>query len=210
MKISQTSYSLRRKRNRLLLWAAIASIDLLGLLYLGGCQSSSPPPEINIQVNRVVSGHTIEWIDRSQSAPVIQTGRLIGIDAPDLAQEPWGKQAKQRLEELVISSPRTPTDGIREHSLRVQIDGEKPDRFGRKFIYLWKDRELINEQLVREGLVLADTRSLGSDTGRSPERLKYSSKLIQASQYARLMGQGIWNPDLPMRTLPADFRREQR
>jgi micrococcal nuclease len=89
-----------------------------------------------------------------------------------------------------------------EHHLRVESNTENPDRFGRKFIYLWKDGELVNEQLVKEGYVLANLRS--------SHPYKNSTSLSNASQYARLMGKGVWNPDRPLRTLPADFRREQR
>lgn len=171
----------------------------LGLLFLGGCQSSAPPQSPSVRVNRAMSGQSIEWVDRSQSPAVIYTGRLIGIDAPDLGQEPWGKQAQQRLQELVTNTDRS--------RLWVEVDRETPDRFGRKFIYLWKDGTLINEQLVREGMVLPDTRSLSSNG--SGNRQKYTSRLMAASQYARLMGVGIWNPDRPLRTLPSDFRRDR-
>jgi micrococcal nuclease len=177
------------------------AIGTTGLLFLAGCKSS-PPSTSSIQVHRVISGQSIEWIDRSEPDPVVQTGRLIGIDAPDLAQEPWGKQAQQRLEALLKIETKS--------HLRVEVDRSNPDRFGRKFIYLWKDGGSINEQLVREGLVLADPRHRGSKAASSTDWQQYSTRLIDASQYARLTGKGIWNPDLPLRTLPADFRREQR
>ena len=36
---------------------------------------------------------------------------------------------------------------------------------------------------------------------------KYRDRFSRGSQYARLMGQGIWNPNRPMRMSPAEFRK---
>ena len=120
------------------------------MLSLTSCQSK-PVTYPKVQISRVISGQSIEWVDRSQTPPIIQQGRLIGIDAPALKQEPWGKQAKQRLEELITSVGK---DGI-----GIEIEGALPDQYGRKFVYLWRDDRLLNEQLLREGLVLASLRT---------------------------------------------------
>lgn len=172
---------------------------MVGLFLLAGCQSSPHYPKV--QISRVTSGQSIEWIDRSQQPPVIQQGRLMGIDAPDLAQDPWGKQAKQRLESVI---------GIPEQaSVSIEIDETMEiDRFGRKFVYLWKDGRSINEQLLREGLVLASMRS--ASAGNNAGGAKYRDRFMRSGQYARLMGRGIWNPDRPMRMSPAEFRKEER
>jgi micrococcal nuclease len=176
-------------------------IPIWGLVWLTSCQAS-PPQYPTVQISRVISGQSVEWIDKSQQPPVIQQGRLIGIDAPDLAQEPWGKQAKQRLEEL-IGTPGKNTANIEFEDVAAA------DKYGRKFVYLWKDGLLVNEQLVREGYVLASMRAANS-ASINPSGTKYRDRSIAASQYARLMGQGIWNPDRPMRMSPSEFRKEEK
>lgn len=165
---------------------------------LVGCQS--PPPDYpTIEISRVISGQSVEWLDKSQQPPVIQQGRLAGIDAPDLRQAPWGEQAKRRLEELTRKSDRA--------TVSVEFDTTEPDKFGRKSIYLWQDGQLLNEQLVKDGYALARIRH--SNSANSPtNNSKYRERLIRGSQYARLSGQGIWNPDRPMRMSPAEFRQE--
>jgi micrococcal nuclease len=168
-----------------------------GLWLLTGCQSLPPTNYPPIEISRVISGQSIEWVDKSQQPPVIQQGRLAGVDAPDRGQDPWGTQAKQRLEELIGKSGQAPVS--------VEFEGAEPDKFGRRLVYLWQDGRLLNEQLVKEGYVLASIRS-PSSTSVS----KYRERLIRGSQYARLTGQGIWNPDLPMRMSPAEFRKEER
>ena len=171
---------------------------ILGLVLLAGCQAS-PPKYPTVQISRVTSGQSVEWIDNSQQPPVIQQGRLIGIDAPDPAQEPWGKQAKQRLEELIDISAKG--------SISIEFDDTAADKYGRKFVYLWKDGQLLNEQLLKDGYVLASMRT---PTGTNISGVKYRDRFIRGSQYARLMGEGIWNPEHPMRMSPSEFRKEER
>jgi micrococcal nuclease len=177
-------------------FCAIAS----ALILLTSCQSS-PPNYPTVQISRVISGHSIEWIDRSQQPPVIQQGRLIGIDAPALAQEPWGKQAKQRLEELVGTTGKD--------SVRIELDSTAADKYGRKFVYLWQDGRLLNELLLRDGCVLPSLRT-ASTTTTTTNGMKYRDRFDRSSQYARLMGRGIWNPDRPLRMSPAEFRKEEQ
>jgi micrococcal nuclease len=169
-----------------------------GILMLTGCQAS-PPKYPPVQISRVLSGQSVEWIDKSQQPPAIQQGRLIGIDAPDLGQEPWGRQAKQRLEELIASPSK---DGV-----SIEFDGTETDKYGRKFVYLWKDGKLINEQLLRDGRVLANMRTPSSPS-TNISGIKYRDRFLRGSQYARVMGEGIWNPAQPMRMSPSEFRKE--
>ncbi len=173
---------------------------LISGLLLAGCQAS-PPTYPTVQISRVISGQSVEWIDRSQQPPVIQQGRLTGIDAPDLAQDPWGKQAKQRLEELIGISAKD--------SVSIEFDHADADKYGRKYVYLWKDGRLLNEQLLKEGYVLANMRT-PSSSGANVSGAKYRERLIRGSQYARLMGSGIWHPEHPMRMSPSEFRKEER
>jgi micrococcal nuclease len=164
-----------------------------GLLAIAGCQQRAaivPSDAVTVQIQRVVNGQTIEWVDRSQEPPLLQQGRLSEIDAPDLRQEPWGKAAKQRLEAIIRE---------RDNSIEIVAD-PTPDRFGRKLVKLWDRGKSIDEQLIREGRVLPNYRS--TDT-------KTLDRAIAASQYARLMGEGIWDGSNPMRLPPSEFRREQ-
>ncbi len=171
-----------------------------GLVFLVGCQA--PPPKYPaVQISRVLSGQSVEWIDKSQQPPVIQQGRLVGIDAPDMGQEPWGKQAKQRLEELVST--------VGKDSVGIEFESPEADKYGRKFIYLWKDGQLLNEQLLKDGYVLVNMRT-PSSLGANVSGTKYRDRFLRGSQYARIMGAGIWNPSQPMRMSPSEFRKEER
>ena len=147
------------------------------LLLLASCQEQLPPQTQTVRVERVVSGQTLEVSDP-------ETGerdrvRLLGIQAPNAQQFPWGDAAKQRLQTLVGGE-----------MVRLETDMEPRDRFDRQLAYVWHDKQLINEVIVRDGYVLA--RSYFPNA-------KYEQRLDFAQQEARLLDRQIWNPDNPLR-----------
>ncbi|MDF5718957.1 MAG: thermonuclease family protein [Rhizonema sp. PD37] len=166
---------------------------LLCVLLLVACQPQNPLNEsrqLEVKVSQVVSGQALEVLGMPEQTTLVSQVRLLAIDAPDLQQRPWGDDAKLRLEELI--------GGQR---VILEFDLEEKDKFGRTLAYLWKDKVLLNEQLVKDGYALF--------VMRSPNH-KYDQRLERAQQWARLVGLGIWNPDQPMRLTPAEFRRQNR
>ncbi|MBD2383860.1 thermonuclease family protein [Cylindrospermum sp. FACHB-282] len=178
---------------RLGVWARNMAI-LACLLLLVSCQAKNQGAENQAQVKvaRVVSGQSLEVLGMAEQPNLISQVRLIGIDAPDVRQRPWGDEAKQLLETLI---------GNVEKPVVLEFDLEAQDKIGRTLAYVWKDKVLLNEELVKQGYALF--------VGRSPNH-KYDQRLERAQQWARLMGQGIWNTAKPMRLTPAQFRRMNR
>ena len=160
--------------------------SLLLPLLLQGCQSVTKPQGIEVKVARVVSGQTLEvtGIGDQQATRV----RLVGIDAPDLQQQPWGRAAKERLEAMIGGKP-----------VLLEFDLQDKDQSGRRLAYVWQDGVLLNEKLAAQGYVLS--------VPRDPNH-KYDQRLDRAQEWARLMGEGIWNPEKPMRWTPSEFRSQ--
>lgn len=173
-------------KNRVRRFYAVLCCTLL----LVGCQSANTPQGVEVKVARVVSGQSFEVTGIGEKPQLISRVRLVGIDAPDLQQQPWGVEAKQQLEKMIGGG-----------SVMLEFDVQDSDEFGRHLAYVWKDGVLLNEKLVAGGYVLS--------VPRSPNH-KYDQRLSRAQEAARLMGQGIWNPDQPMRLTPAEFRRQNR
>ena len=163
---------------------------LLLLLLLQGCQSATTPQGLEVKVTQVVSGQTLEVTGTGEQPAKATRVRLVGIDAPDLQQQPWGLRAKERLEAMIGGA-----------TVMLELDVQDLDSYGRRLAYVWKDGVLLNELLVAEGYVLS--------VPRSPNH-KYDQRLSRAQESARLMGQGIWNPEKPMRLTPAEFRHQNR
>ncbi|BBD66434.1 nuclease [Nostoc commune NIES-4072] len=162
------------------------------LLLLVSCQGKNQLPnnEAQVKVARVVSGQSLEVVGMAEQPNLISQVRLVGIDAPDLRQRPWGDAAKEQLENLI---------GGAEQSVTLEFDLETKDKIGRTLAYVWKNKVLLNEELVKQGNAMF--------VERSPNH-KYDQRLERAQQWARLMGQGIWNPEKPMHLTPAEFRRQ--
>ncbi|ALF54034.1 nuclease [Nostoc piscinale CENA21] len=160
------------------------------LLLLVSCQAKNQTADnqILVKVARVVSGQSLEVLGMGEQPNFASPVRLIGLDAPDLRQNPWGDEARQSLEKLI---------GGVEQSIKLEFDIENKDKLGRTLAYVWKDNQLLNEQIVKQGY--------GLFVGRSPNH-KYDQRLERAQQWARIMGKGIWNPKNPMRQTPAEFR----
>lgn len=165
-------------------------------LLLVGCQSNRSPNAITVQVQRIVSGHTIEVLDQTRQTRGGDRVRLIGIEAPDLRQHPWGAAAKARLEQIL--SEKTGQQLVLQPVILEPDVKPEQDSSGRWPAYVWHNDVLVNEQLVKEGYVLAASRAPNN---------KYDTRLARAQEYARIMGYGIWNPAQPMRLTPAEFRR---
>ena len=161
---------------------------LMACILLVSCQNLNQPSGKMTRVERVVSGQIIEIADRSAAVPVLEPIRLIGIQAPDIRQKPWGQEARIQLEKLTLGQ-----------EVSLEFDVQEKDRFNRLLAYVWLEGKLINEYMVKEGLALAEPDFPNT---------KYMERLINAQERARLMGLGIWNPGQPMRQTPAQFRRQ--
>lgn len=147
-------------------------------------------------MQRVVSGQTLEVLNPTQQSALIERVRLIGIEAPDIKQQPWGEAAKNHLEQVLTKAN---AQQLVLDTVFLEPDIQEKDSSGRWLAYVWHEGVLLNEQLVKEGYVLAAPRAPNS---------KYDSRFARAQEYARIMGYGIWNPDQPMRLTPAEFRRK--
>jgi micrococcal nuclease len=103
--------------------------------------------------------------------------RLVGIDAPEMGQQPWGRRAKEHLITIIRDSG---------WMVFVETDIVKHDKYDRLIAYLWtKQNKLINERMVRDGYAVLFTLS---------PNLKYADRLSQAERRARNEMKEIWGP----------------
>lgn len=70
-------------------------------LLLISCQKPEIPQGTIVKIGRTISGQTVEITSISDKIAILEQIRLIGIEVPDLKQQPWGEQAKQKLEQLI-------------------------------------------------------------------------------------------------------------
>ena len=228
-------YQLRARERRtlsLIFSLSVESRRLVGLvvlgswLFLNGCSflpnllnlptSGTHPvaPGYRVAVQQVLNGNTVEVIGleaigqspRADLQDQRVRVRLIGIDAPALAQTPWGEESKQYLQQILERSSSSPSPlPSSPHQTPVleflDLDTQERDQYDRFLGYLWRDQSLINEEIAREGQGLVNARF---------PNIRYESRLESAQQEARLLGVGIWNPDRPLRQSPAEFWQENK
>ncbi|HEX9020700.1 MAG TPA: thermonuclease family protein [Nitrospirota bacterium] len=165
----------------------IALVFTGGLLIFPGHRPSSAEPALHgARVLEVNDGDTVTLRFNWRNYRT----RLIGIDAPELDQAPWGRKAKDRLIELMNQT---------EWYVIVETDVEKRDKYGRLLAYLWtKRRELINERMILDGQAVLFT---------IPPNIKYVEKFTRAERRARQEKKGIWGPD-GLKERPEDYRRQ--
>jgi micrococcal nuclease len=125
--------------------------------------------------------------------------RLIGIDAPEFSQEPWGKIAKEHLRRLLGSPKRRGyLNPFGSSEVKIETDVEKRDRYGRLLAYVWtKDGKCVNVEMVRDGLALLYT---------VPPNVKYADILRDAQREAKEAERGIWRRGLE--ETPRQYRKE--
>ena len=107
--------------------------------------------------------------------------RLQGIDTPETVKEDtpvedWGPEATQYTRRFVQDAAGR---------VRIEIDGEAVDRYGRQLVFVWHEDRLLNEELVRQGLARAKLVY-----GYSEAKKK---RLRAAQADAETHGRGMWD-----------------
>ncbi len=115
--------------------------------------------------------------------------RLIGIDAPELGQQPWGEMAKRHLEDILFSSP----------SVVLEYDVDRRDKYGRLLAYVkTAGGKLVNAEMLRDGYAVLFT---------FPPNVKHVNEFTSAQRQARERKLGIWGKG-GLSQLPVDWRRQ--
>lgn len=115
--------------------------------------------------------------------------RLLGIDAPESSQEPWGPRAARYLESLVGGK-----------TVRVGTDVQTRDRYGRMLGYVYVGNTFVNLELVRQGYAMLYT---------SPPNVAHSEAFLAAQRQARDAGRNIWSPTDGLTETPYEYRHNK-
>jgi len=170
--------------------SVIAVLLLSGIFLLCGINWASPSNAGkgggNVQAEKIYDGDTIGAFVDGQ----FQKIRLLGIDAPEMEQRPWGGKAK----ECIASLLRTTASKV-----SLEYDLERRDKYGRVLAYVWtQDGKLINEELLKKGCAVLFT---------VPPNVKYAGRLHAAQKKARDLKAGIWG-EHGLQERPYVFRKE--
>jgi len=146
--------------------------------YLRQAAWQRPPGQLtsgDYRVQRVVDGDTL--LLKQDDLRI----RLQGIDTPETVKENvavqrWGPEASAYTKQFVATA-----NGL----VRLEIEGESLDRYGRHLAFIWHEGRLLNEELVSSGLARAKTNYDYSEPMK--QRLRQAQLEAQAAQ------RGIWS-----------------
>jgi micrococcal nuclease len=161
-------------------------IYLIASSLLSGQQTHAQPALQEARVIKVNDGDTITL----RMDGKIYRVRLIGFDAPEMGQEPWGLKAREHLRAMLKNSG---------WNVFVETDVEKYDKYNRLLIYVWtKDKTFINERMLADGYAVLVT---------FPPNTKYVDLFKKAQRFARENKSGIWGPD-GLKERPVEYKKK--
>ena len=132
-------------------------------------------------IARVVDGDTVTCSGG-------ETIRLLLIDAPEIAQGPFGPAAHAYLAALLPAGTR----------LRLELDVEERDRYGRVLAYLHlEDGRMVNRELTRQGYAVPLVYA---------PNVRHVELIRAASDSAEAEGRGLWSIPMFADCAPADYR----
>ena len=132
-------------------------------------------------VKRVFDGDTILLSNN-------QRIRLLGIDAFEWDQAPYGKIAKDFLAKLVLNK-----------EVCIETDVQGKDIYNRTLGYVFFGNHFVNEELLKNGLaILYDY----------PPNVRYISRLKKAQIYGRQNKLGVWEKHSYIIETPSQFRHK--
>jgi micrococcal nuclease len=137
--------------------------------------------EANAVVDRVVDGDTVRIRLGADGSGAEEPVRLIGIDTPetkrpDTPVQCFGPEASQALNDALPEGTR----------LRLELDVEERDRYGRLLAYVYRadDGLFLNLALARGGFAVLLTY---------PPNVAHTDEFVAAVAAARDEGLGLWS-----------------
>jgi len=161
---------LHRRKAKKALQASAFFVSVLACASVARGDCPRLPGGFNADVVQVYDGDTVRLQDGRRV-------RLIGIDTPEVGRngttdQPGARAAKRWLEEQVLG-----------RSVYLLPGAEPSDRYGRVLAHLYRQDELISEQMLRQGLGFA--LAVGANT-------RLADCLFNAEALPRAQSLGVW------------------
>ena len=146
-------------------------LPLLATLLLAAAPAAAA--ELTGVVVRVVDGDTIHV----RLGDRVEKVRYIGVNTPEIhhpttGREPGGGEALRVNEELVSGQ-----------RVRLELDVQSRDRYGRLLAYVWVGDLMVNAELVRRGF---------AQTMTVPPNVRHQGLFLRLEREARAVGRGLW------------------
>jgi micrococcal nuclease len=157
-----------RPRQRVLPWL----LALVTLAAIGG-GAGARDRALDGLVLRIVDGDTIHV----RIADRVEKVRYIGVNTPEVHHptkgvEPGGREATAVNRDLVAGK-----------RVRLDLDVQERDRYGRLLAYVWVGETMVNAELLRLGYAQVMT---------VPPNVRHQDLFLKLQRDAREAGRGLW------------------
>jgi micrococcal nuclease len=112
------------------------------------------------------------------------------VDAPELAQAPWGERSRDALKDLVEGKV-----------VRLETDIRIRDHRNRLLAHVYVGEILVNREMARQGQAVLYT---------VPPNVLHVEKYRNAQTEAREAGRGVWNAAQPLEIAPDCYRKQKK
>jgi len=135
---------------------------------------------------------TVVYVDDGDTIDVrigdhVERVRYIGVDAPEIGHEARGGRPARRGGPGGVAATRVNATLVAGHTVRLELDAEERDRYGRLLAYVWVGERMVNAELVARGY---------ARTMPIPPNLRYASRLAALEADARATHRGLWGAGL--------------
>lgn len=147
---------------------------ILILLFLCSTLAISANTRVQVELKKCTDGDTAHFLINGHDTTV----RFLAIDAPEYTKEkdPFGKEASEFTCQALKNA-----DTI---ELEYDDGSQKRDKYGRDLAWVFVDGELLQKQLVAEGL--AEVRYVYGDYA-------YTDELYEAQELAKQNKRYLWS-----------------
>ncbi len=118
--------------------------------------------------------------------------RLLGMDAPEYSQDPWGERARDFLLSQIHDDTK----------LFIETTSPVNDKYGRRLSFLYYEtangRKFLNYEMLKNGYAQLFILS---------KNFKHATKLKDAEAYARSHKLNIWQPNNGLTMSPYKYRK---
>src|SRR5256885_12008821 len=147
--------------------------------------AGAQPATLQGTVVRIVDGDTIHV----RIGARVEKVRYIGVNTPEVhhprkGEEPGGREAAEVNRRLVEGK-----------TVRLELDVQERDRYGRLLAYVWVGDVMVNAELVRLGYAQVMT---------VPPNVRYQQLFLKLQREAREAGRGL-GPSTYLRSPPRAF-----
>lgn len=149
-------------------------VALLAALTVSAAAAPATARPLEGTVVKVVDGDTIHVrLDDDR----VEKVRYIGVNTPEVhhpkrGEEPGGREAAEVNRRLVSG-----------RHVRLELDVQSRDRYGRLLAYVWIGDSMVNAELVSQGYAQVMT---------VPPNVRYQELFLKLQRDARAAGRGLW------------------